>query len=140
MTYEFTLILNRQINDEESETLRKEGCAGATFSTAPLPTNAAVTAARLDFDIDGPSLAEVIKSALAAVKTVPDLSAASLDVPPQPNGAPADGEVVDGEVVSASSNGGSVASSNGGSAASHDAVDESEADEVPLNAKASVSA
>lgn len=139
MSYEFTLILNRQISDEESETLQKEGCAGATFSTAPLPTNAAVTATRLDFDIDGPSLADVIKSALEAVKTVPDLSAASLEVPPQPNGAPADGAVVEGEVVPASPNGGTVASTDA-MALSTEAAAATAVDEVPVNGKSSVSA
>jgi hypothetical protein len=102
MAYQFTLILSRQIGDDESEILQKAGCSGATFSTAQLPTDAAVTATRLDFDVDGPSLAEVIKSAVAAVKDVPDLSVASLEVPPQPNGAPAAGEqVVESEVVNA---------------------------------------
>jgi hypothetical protein len=102
MSYEFTLVLSREITDEESEALQKVGCAGASLSTAKLPTNADVTVTQLDFDIDGASLAAVIESALEAVLTVPDLTAASLIVPPQPSGlTDDDGKVVEGQVVPA---------------------------------------
>jgi hypothetical protein len=86
MSYEFTLVLNREITDEESDELRRGGCAGATLAPDVLPTNAEVSVTRLDFETDGPSLAEVITLALEAVQTVPGLKAASLRVPAQPGG------------------------------------------------------
>ena len=102
MSYEFTLVLSREINDEESAALQKIGCAGASLTTAKLPTNADVTVTQMDFDIEGPSLAAVIESALEAVLTVPELSAASLIVPPQPSGLPDDADkVLQGTVIPA---------------------------------------
>lgn len=83
MGHTFTLVLNRTITDEESESLQKAGCAGAEFTTAAHPTNADTLVTRLDIATQAPSFAEAIQSALDAVKTIPDLKAASLIVPPQ---------------------------------------------------------
>jgi hypothetical protein len=105
MSYEFTLLLSREITDEESTALREGGCAGAALTTDKLPTNPDVTVTRLDFDIEGPSLAEVIEAALEAVKAVPDLRPASLTVPAQPSGAPDDDESAPALAVASSSNG-----------------------------------
>jgi hypothetical protein len=92
MGYEFSIILNREITDDESKVLL-ENCVGTTLSTAPLPTNADVTGTQLEVDnTEAPTLAEAIQSALDAVKLVPDVLPASLSVPAQPNGEPPEGE------------------------------------------------
>lgn len=102
MSYEFTLVLSREITDEESAALQKIGCAGSTLTTAKHPTNPDITVTQMDFDIEGSSLAAVIESALESVLTVPELSAASLIVPPQPSGLPDDADrVLEGTVIPA---------------------------------------
>ncbi|MCC9312009.1 hypothetical protein LN042_33955 [Kitasatospora sp. RB6PN24] len=89
MGHKFSLVLSREITDDESAVLR-EGFTGAVFSTDALPTNAEVKVTRVDFDDEvAPSLAEAIESALAAVKTVPDLTVPGLSVPAVPQ-APAE--------------------------------------------------
>ena len=84
MGYEFTLFLSREITDDEAAALQTAGCAGARLTTDSYMANSVT---RIDFDTsDAPTLAEAIQSALDSVKTVPDLTVASLEVPPQPNG------------------------------------------------------
>jgi hypothetical protein len=98
MGYEFTLFLSREITEDESAALQTAGCAGATITTDSYMANSVT---RLDFDTsEAPTLAEAIQSALDSVQTVPDLTVASLEVPPQPNG-----EVDAEQAVSASSGG-----------------------------------
>jgi hypothetical protein len=107
MGYKFTLILNREITDEESAALREAGCAGAIFGSDTLPTNADVPVTKIDFDTtSSPTLAEAIQAGLDAVMKVPDLSVPGLNVPAQPAGpeteepAPVvEGTVVEGTVV-----------------------------------------
>jgi hypothetical protein len=83
--FRFSLILNRTVTDDETVALREAGCAEAVFGTDTLPTDAAVTVARLDFDdTTAPSLAEAIEFGLEAVVKVPDLSVPGLSVPAQP--------------------------------------------------------
>jgi hypothetical protein len=85
--YKFTLVLSREITDEESAILQEAGCAGAIFGPDSLPTNADVPVTKMDFDdTSSPSLAEAIQSALDAVKKVPELSVPGLTVPAQPAG------------------------------------------------------
>jgi hypothetical protein len=128
MSYEFTLVLSREITAEESESLQNAGCAGATVTTDRLPTDADVIVTRLDFDTEGPSLAEVITSALEAVKTLPDLSAASLTVPPQPADAPTENEPTPAEPA--------VSSANGDSAEAEHAAAPAKAEHAAAPAKA----
>jgi hypothetical protein len=100
--YKFSLVLSREITDDEVAILRDGGCASANFTTDSLPTNAEVQVARLDFDdASSPSLAEAIESALVAVKGVPDLSVPGLTVPAQPAHSQAEesGAVIEGVVV-----------------------------------------
>jgi hypothetical protein len=59
-------------------------------TTAPLPPNADVVVTQLDFNTEAPTLAEAITSAVEMLKAVPDLTAASLSVPAQPNGEDGD--------------------------------------------------
>lgn len=101
MGYKFSLVLSREITDEESATLKEGVCSAAVFGTDSLPTNAGVTVTKMDFDdIISPTLAEAIESALEAVKTVPDLSVPGLTVPAQPAGPVDEGlDVVAGEVI-----------------------------------------
>jgi hypothetical protein len=83
--YRFSLILSRVITDDESELLKKAGCASAVFGTDTLPTNAEVTVTKMDFDDTvTETLAEAIEAGLEAVKNVPDLSVPGLEVPAQP--------------------------------------------------------
>jgi len=102
MGYRFSLVLSREITEDESTALQEAGCVGAVFGTDSLPTNAEVTVTKMDFDDTlSPTLAEAIESALEAVKKVPDLSVPGLTVPAQPAVAPAaEPGVVAGTVVS----------------------------------------
>ncbi len=85
MGYKFTLILNREVTDEESAALREAGCADAIFGSDTLPTNAEVPVTKIDFDTtSSPTLAEAIQAGLDAVMKVPDLSVPGLNVPAQP--------------------------------------------------------
>src|ERR1700733_6691816 len=89
MGYEFTLFLSREITDDESAALQTAGCAGAAITTDSYMANSVT---RLDFDTsEAPTLAEAIQSALDSEKTVPDLTLASLQVPPPPKGETAAG-------------------------------------------------
>jgi hypothetical protein len=100
--YKFSLVLSREVTDDESAVLRDAGCGDAVFGTDTLPTNADVTVTKMDFDDTvSPSLADAIQSALDAVKAVPELSVPGLTVPAQPAG-PATEEpdkVIEGTVV-----------------------------------------
>jgi hypothetical protein len=88
--YKFSLVLSREVTDEESVLLKDAGCSAAVFGTDSLPANADVIVTKLDFDdTDSPGLAEALESALQAVKTVPDLVASGLMVPTQLAASPA---------------------------------------------------
>jgi hypothetical protein len=105
MGYRFSLVLSREVSEEESVILQEAGCAGAVFGTDSLPTNAQVTVTKMDFDVtNSPSLADAIESALEAVKKVPELSVPGLTVPAQPAHAPeadaaSDNSMVAGTVI-----------------------------------------
>jgi len=100
MGYRFSLVLSREISEEESAILQESGCASAVFGTDSLPTNAQVTVTKLDFDdTESPSLAEAIESALEAVKNVPELSVPGLTVPAQPAHAPEEASASGSSVV-----------------------------------------
>lgn len=84
MGYKFTLILNREITDDESAILRNAGCENTIFSSDTLPTNSAVSVTKMDFDTTSfPTLADAIQAGLDAVTKVPDLSVSGLNVPAQ---------------------------------------------------------
>ena len=100
MGHVFSLVLSREINDEESAVLREAGFADAVFATDSLPTNAEVTVTKIDFDdTASATLAEAIESALETVKKVPDLSVPGLTVPAVPKAQDAGSAVIDGELV-----------------------------------------
>jgi hypothetical protein len=83
--YQFSLVLSREITDDESAILREANCASVVLASDSLPTDAAITVTKIDFDDTvSPSLAEAIESGLEAARKVPDLSVASLIVPAQP--------------------------------------------------------
>jgi len=82
--HKFSLVLNREITEEESATLVQAGCAGAVFATDSLPADADIQVTKMEFDdVFSPSLSEAIGTALDAVKKVPDLSVPVLSVPAQ---------------------------------------------------------
>jgi hypothetical protein len=88
--HKFSLVLSREITDEESAILREAGCADAAFGTDSLPADADVPVTKIDFDdIVSSSLSEAIEVALEAVKKVSDLSVPLMTVPAQP----ADGQI-----------------------------------------------
>ncbi|MFH9419150.1 hypothetical protein [Streptomyces sp. NPDC017529] len=105
MGHKFSLVLSREITDEESAVLQEAGFANAAFVTDSLPTNADVVVTKAEFDDTvSPSLAEAIESALEAVKKVPDLTVPGLSVPAVPQESPAgESQVLVGEVVEGSS-------------------------------------
>jgi hypothetical protein len=83
--FKFTLVLSREITDDESAILQEANGAAPVFGPDSLPTNADVPVTKMDFDdMVSPSLAEAIESALESVKKVPDLSVPGLTVPAQP--------------------------------------------------------
>jgi hypothetical protein len=99
--HKYSLILGREITDEESAILLDSGCYGATFVTDSLPTDPEVKVTKLDIDDTvSSSLEKAIESGLEAVNQVPDLSVSALRVPALPVekkvGQPA---VVAGEVM-----------------------------------------
>lgn len=102
MGYRFTLVLSREITDEEAETLREAGCPDAVFGSDTLPTNAAIPVTKVDVDTTAfPTLAEAIQAGLDAATKVPDLSVPGLTVPPQPAGPVAEesSPVLEGVIV-----------------------------------------
>jgi hypothetical protein len=102
MGYKFTLILSREITDDEGATLREAGCPDAVFGPDTLPTNASIPVTKVDVDTTAfPTLAEAIQAGLDAVMKVPDLSVPGLTVPPQPAGPEAEEPtpVLEGVVV-----------------------------------------
>jgi hypothetical protein len=89
MGYQFTLTLNRKINDDESTVLQEAGCVGASISTVPYPTGDDPDLIVTQFDFDdttSPTLEAAITLALEAVNVVQDLSVATFSAPAQPNG------------------------------------------------------
>jgi len=83
MGHKFTMVLNREITDEESEQLTETVSGNVTLGSDTLPTNSSVAVTRMDIDDDvTPSLAESIEAALAAVTSMSDLSVPGLIVEP----------------------------------------------------------
>jgi hypothetical protein len=98
MSNKFTLVLNREITEDENGTLHEEGCPEAVLTTIALPGKDDTSVTQLEFDTEaGPSLAEAIESALEAVKKIPDLMVPTLTVPAQPAAKPDDDGTADGE-------------------------------------------
>jgi hypothetical protein len=99
--HKYSLILSREITQEESEILRESGCYGATFVTDSLPTDLDVKVTKVDVDDTvSESLEKAIESGLEAAKKVPELSVPGLQVPALPVAKKADQPgVVAGEVI-----------------------------------------
>lgn len=93
MSYKFTLVLSREITEEEIGALRDAGCPDSVISTTELPTAGKEPATQMEFDTDASeTLAGAMEMALDAVKTIPDLRPFTLEVPAQPNGEPPETE------------------------------------------------
>lgn len=129
MSYEFTMVLNRQVTDDEAEVLRTSGCGDATFTTATMGVEKDQVATQMDFQTDAPSLAEAITAALEAVKAVPDLTTTSLTVPPyggnpppSEEAAPPDGKVIQGQAETVSTESDTASAENPVAAAQAGAV------------------
>jgi hypothetical protein len=102
--HKFTLVLNREISEDETGVLKASGCQDAAVTSVPVPGDADTTVTQLDFDTEATSsLAEAIEAALGAVKKIPDLSVPTLHVPAQPSTeAPSEdeGQATDPGVIS----------------------------------------
>lgn len=112
MGHKYSLILSREITQEESEILRESGCYGATFVPDSLPTDPNVKVTKVDVDDTvSESLEKAIESGLEAAKKVPELSVPGLYVPALPVEKKADepgvvaGEVIASEVIDPAPNG-----------------------------------
>ena len=112
MGHKYSLILSREITQEESEILRESGCYGATFVTDSLPTDLDVKVTKVDVDDTvSESLEKAIESGLEAAKKVPELGVPGLHVPALPVEKKADepgvvaGEVIASEVIDVAPNG-----------------------------------
>jgi len=99
--HKYSLILSREITQEESEILRESGCYGATFVTDSLPIDLDVKVTKVDVDDTvSESLEKAIESGLEAAKKVPELSVPGLQVPALPVEKKADQPgIVAGEVI-----------------------------------------
>jgi len=101
--HKYSLILSREITEEESDILRESGCYGATFVTDSLPTDLDVKVTKVDVDDTvSESLEKAIESGLEAAKKVPELSVPGLQVPALPVEKKIDQPgVIAGEVIEA---------------------------------------
>ncbi|WP_335984226.1 MULTISPECIES: hypothetical protein [Streptomycetaceae] len=100
MGHKFSLILSREITDEESVTFKQAGGGSAVFLADTLPTNSAVSVTRIDFDdAVTETLAESIQSALDVAGEIPDLTVPGLSVPAVPKEEPPAGEAAEGELA-----------------------------------------
>lgn len=87
MGYKFSLVLNREVTEQETVKLKEVSCGNASFGSDSLPTDSSVPVTRIDFDDTvSPTLAEAIEAAMEAVKEVPELRIPGLSVPAQPAG------------------------------------------------------
>jgi hypothetical protein len=127
--HKYSLILSREITEEESEILRESGCYGATFVTDSLPTDLDVKVTKVDVDDTvSESLEKAIESGLEAAKKVPELSVPGLHVPALPVEKKAEQPgVVAGEIIDAVS-----------SAGSEEAAVEASTEPVAANGKSAV--
>ena len=93
MGYKFTLVLSREITEEEVSALKDAGCPDSAISITKLPTAEKEPATQLEFDTEASeTLAGAMEMALDAVKAIPDLRPFTLEVPAQPNGEPPETE------------------------------------------------
>jgi hypothetical protein len=93
MSYKFTLVLSREITEEEIGALKDAGCPDSAISTTELPTEGKEPATQMEFDTDASkTLAGAMEMVLDAVQTIPDLRPVTLEVPAQPNGEPPETE------------------------------------------------
>jgi len=93
MGYKFTLVLSREITEEEISALKDAGCPDSAISMTELPTAEKEPATQMEFDTDASeTLAGAMEMALDAVKAIPDLRPFTLEVPAQPNGEPPETE------------------------------------------------
>ncbi|WP_430790184.1 hypothetical protein [Actinoplanes sp. G11-F43] len=87
MGHQFALILDRELTEQESVTLKERSSADLTFAGAALPTDASVAVTRVTFEDEvTPTLAQAIEAGFEAVKAIPDLGIPGLSVPAQPAG------------------------------------------------------
>ncbi|MFD7923607.1 hypothetical protein ACFV3R_30895 [Streptomyces sp. NPDC059740] len=87
MGYKFSLVLNREVTEQETVKLKEIACGNAAFDSDTLPTDASVAVTRIDFDDTvSPTLAEAIEAGMQAVKQLPELEIPGLSVPAQPAG------------------------------------------------------
>jgi uncharacterized protein (DUF1501 family) len=85
MGHRFSLVLNREVTEQETVTLKETSPAALSFSSDTLPTDAEIPVTRIDFEDEvTPTLAEAIEAGFETVKAIPELSIPGLSVPAQP--------------------------------------------------------
>ncbi len=88
MGHRYSLILDREVTEQETVVLKEASRAALSFASDTLPTNAKVPVTRINFEDEvTPTLAEAIEAGFEAVKAIPDLSIPGLSVPAQPAAA-----------------------------------------------------
>ncbi|MGW9420896.1 hypothetical protein ACWGSU_05810 [Streptomyces koyangensis] len=91
MGHHFALILDREITEQETVTLKENSGADLSFATVALPTEAEVSVTRITFEDDvTATLAEAIEAGFETVKAIPGIAVPGLSVPAQPAAADAD--------------------------------------------------
>ncbi|MDT0444143.1 hypothetical protein [Streptomyces johnsoniae] len=88
MGHRYSLILDREITEQEAVTLKEKSQADISLASDTLPTNAEVPVTRISFEDEvTPTLAEAIEAGFEAVKAIPGLAVPGLRVPAQPAAA-----------------------------------------------------
>ncbi|MEW1552336.1 hypothetical protein [Streptomyces tsukubensis] len=109
MGHHFSLILDREVTEQETVALKEKSGASMSFATVALPTDAEVAVTRITFEDDvTATLAEAIEAGFEAVRAIPGITIPGLSVPAQPAADDADdaagaGEVAAGEKTEAAS-------------------------------------
>lgn len=85
MTFRFSLVLNREVTEQEMAVLKEASSADLSFAADSLPTDSAIAVTQVTFEDEAvPTLAAAIEAGFNTVKAIPDLAIPSLSVPAQP--------------------------------------------------------
>jgi hypothetical protein len=76
------MLLSREITDEEAGALSSADCGDASIAPARWGGDDGPVVTRVDIRSDAPTLKDALEQAMASVATIPELSVASMTVPP----------------------------------------------------------
>lgn len=84
MVFRFSLVLSREVTEQEMVVLKEASSADLSFTADTLPTDSAIAVTRVAFEDEAvPTLAAAIEAGFDTVKTIPDLTIPGLNVPAQ---------------------------------------------------------